>query len=62
MGRTLEFREHLLHAYPDVYTPEALSAMEALAPFNREGERNWGRSFSSLHLVIKTSGARTGRG
>jgi len=36
MGRTLEFREHLLHAYPDVYTPEALSAMEALASFNRE--------------------------
>jgi malate synthase len=36
MGRTLEFRDHLLHAYPDVYTPQALSAMEALAPFNRE--------------------------
>jgi malate synthase len=34
MSRSLEFRIHLLHVYPDVYTPAALSALEVLAPFN----------------------------
>ncbi|HUP65469.1 MAG TPA: malate synthase [Thermoanaerobaculia bacterium] len=36
MPPALEFREELLRAYPDVYTPAALSALEALAPLNRE--------------------------
>jgi malate synthase len=37
MPRTLEFRDGLLGAYPDVLSPAALDALEALAPF--EGER-----------------------
>ncbi len=36
MPRTLEIQDRLLKAYPDVYTPEAIVAMEALAPFDRE--------------------------
>ncbi len=33
MARSLEFREHLVAAYPDVYTPAALAALAALAHF-----------------------------
>ncbi|WP_243316775.1 hypothetical protein [Geothrix paludis] len=31
---TLEFRDAVLSTYPDVYTPEAIRAMEALAPLD----------------------------
>ena len=34
MALTLDFRDDVLTAYPDVYTPEALRALEALAPLN----------------------------
>jgi malate synthase len=34
MTTTLEFRRGILAAYPDVYTPKALRALEALAPLN----------------------------
>ncbi len=37
MNRTLVFRDHVLQTYPDVYTPEALDALHALAPI--EGDR-----------------------
>jgi isocitrate lyase len=33
---TLQIRDDLLGEYPDVYTPEVLAALEALAPFNRD--------------------------
>ena len=33
MTPTLEFRDAVLAAYPDVYTPAALAALEVLAPF-----------------------------
>jgi len=37
---TLEFRDAVLSAYPDVYTPEVLRALEALAPLDdRRRER-----------------------
>jgi malate synthase len=36
MTRTVAYRDHLLDSYSDVYTPEALEAIEALAPFNRD--------------------------
>src|SRR5262249_10863601 len=36
MGRILEIRAGALPAYPDVYTPAALAALEALAPLNRD--------------------------
>jgi malate synthase len=36
MSRKLEFRDGVLEAYPDVYTPAALEAFEALAPLNRD--------------------------
>ena len=32
----LQMNGNLQAAYPDVYTPEALTALAALAPFNRE--------------------------
>ena len=35
-GRGLQFREDLLRSYDDVYTPEAIAALEALAPHNRD--------------------------
>ena len=34
MTKTLEFRSSVLEDYPDVYTPEALGALEALAPLD----------------------------
>ncbi len=40
MTLTLEFRDAVLAAYPDVYTPAALAALEVLAPLNhRRHER-----------------------
>jgi malate synthase len=36
MPRALLFREPLIHDYPDVYTPEALAAIEALAPLDAD--------------------------
>lgn len=33
---TLEYRDAVLSAYPDVYTPEALRALEALAPLDEK--------------------------
>jgi len=35
-SRALEIRPESLHSYPDVYIPEALAALEALAPLNRD--------------------------
>ena len=35
MTTTLEFRNAVLSTYPDVYTPEALRALEALAPLDQ---------------------------
>ena len=34
MASVLEYRPHLLQSYPDVYTPQALAALEALAPLD----------------------------
>ncbi|HSB12781.1 MAG TPA: malate synthase [Blastocatellia bacterium] len=36
MTRRLDYRDHVIEAYPDVYTPAALEALELLAPFNRD--------------------------
>jgi malate synthase len=36
MAWKLDYRNSVLEKYPEVYTPEALEALEALAPFNRE--------------------------
>ncbi|MFA6954658.1 MAG: malate synthase [Thermoanaerobaculia bacterium] len=36
MNRPLEFRTGVLEAYPDVFTPAAMSALTALAPLNRD--------------------------
>ena len=36
MARSLAFRDHLLEAYPDVYTHAVRSALEALAPLNED--------------------------
>ena len=39
MSRTVEFRQGLLAAYPDVYTPAARTALAALAPLNDDRRR-----------------------
>ncbi len=36
MTSRLEYRDGVLQAYPEVYTPGALEALEALAPLNRD--------------------------
>lgn len=36
MTTKLEYRDGVLQAYPEVYTPAALEALEALAPLNRD--------------------------
>jgi malate synthase len=36
MTRRLDYRNSVLKAYPDVYTPAALEALEVLAPLNRD--------------------------
>jgi hypothetical protein len=36
MTRRLDYRNSLLNAYPEVYTPAALEALEVLAPLNRD--------------------------
>src|SRR6266403_2921831 len=36
MTRTLDYRDSLLKAYPEVYSPAALEALEVLAPLNRD--------------------------
>ena len=36
MTRKLDYRNSVLKAYPDVYTPAALEAMEVLAPLNHD--------------------------
>ena len=58
MGQTLEFRSGVREAYPDVYTPTAVAALEALAPLNAErreimamrGARRMARIESGLRL------------
>src|SRR5205809_1459946 len=36
MTRRLDYRDSVLTAYPDVYSPAALEALEVLAPLNRD--------------------------
>jgi hypothetical protein len=38
MTRKLEYRNSVLKAYPEVYTPAALGALEVLVPLNRDLE------------------------
>ena len=56
MGRTLEIRDHLLTSYPDIYTPAALDALEALAPFNRDR-----LELMQARIARRLERARTGR-
>src|SRR6476660_4230491 len=36
MTRRLDYRDSMLKAYPEVYSPAALDALEVLAPLNRD--------------------------
>lgn len=56
MARSLEFRDGVLQAYPDVYTPAVLSALTALAPFN--GDR---RQVMAERISRRLERARSGR-
>jgi malate synthase len=75
MTRRLEFRRGVREAYPDVFTPEALRAIEALAPLDRDRrelmrartERRLGRArdrqpiaFLDPKALISRTGIRVG--
>ena len=49
MTRRLDYRNGLLEAYSDVYTPDALDALEALAPFNRDRRELMARRIALRH-------------
>jgi malate synthase len=52
MTRLLEYRKGVLDAYPDVFTPAVLRALEALAPLNRDrGEVMAARSARRLDRI-----------
>ena len=36
MTRRLDYRDRVLKAYPEVYSPAALEALDVLAPLNRD--------------------------
>jgi len=36
MTRRLDYRNGVLNAYPEVFTPAAVEALEVLAPLNRD--------------------------
>src|SRR4029077_18950419 len=36
MARRLDYRNSVLKAYPEVYTPAVIEALEVLAPLNRD--------------------------
>ncbi len=55
MARSLEFRDGVLRAYPDVYSPAALSALEALVPF--DGDR---RQVMAARMSRRRERARSG--
>ena len=56
MSRELQYRAGVLEAYPDVFTPEALAAIEALAPL--EPER---RTVMAARSARRLARAREGR-
>jgi malate synthase len=55
MTTTLELRETAFQSYRDVFTPEALAALEALAPLNRDR-----RDVMARRLARRTERARRG--
>lgn len=53
MTTKLEYRDGVLQAYPDVYTPAALAALEALAPLNRDR-----REVMAARMALRLARAR----
>lgn len=53
----LQFRAHVRADYPDVYTPEALAALEALVPFDAER-----KSVMAARIERRNRRARNGEG
>ncbi len=47
MTRRLDYRDGVLKAYPEVYTPAALEALQVLAPLNRDR-----REFSGVAINL----------
>ncbi|MCA1733258.1 MAG: malate synthase, partial [Acidobacteria bacterium] len=56
MAVSVLFRDSLLLDYPDVYTPEALAAIESLAPLNRDR-----RALMEARMERRAARAREGR-
>ncbi len=56
MPGSLQLRDGVLDAYPDVYTPAALAALEALAPFNGDRQR-----VMAERIARRLERARSGR-
>ncbi len=59
MASKLEIRGGLVRAYPDVYTPEALAALEALAPFEARPPRGDGDADRAARSRGRASGGRS---
>jgi malate synthase len=55
MAGRLVFRQELTHSFPDIYTPEAIAALEALAPYNAERLR-----LMSARIARRLERARSG--
>src|ERR1022692_4777415 len=54
MTRRLDYRNSVLKAYPEVYTPAALEALEVLSPLNRDRRE----LMSRRHGAATDAGAR----
>ena len=59
MNRTLVFRDHVLQTYPDVYTPDALDALDALAPIEADRHASWLTESPDGSAARGTTGAST---
>ncbi len=53
MNSKLDYRDGVLQAYPEVYTPAALQALEALAPLNRDR-----RELMAKRMALRLARAR----
>src|SRR4030095_11604060 len=54
MTQRLDYRDSVLKAYPEVYSPAALQALEVLAPLNRDGRELMARRIA--HRLTRERG------
>ena len=57
MIRRLDYRNSVLKAYPEVYTPAALEALEVLTPLNRDRRELMARRIARRLTRVATTTA-----